>query len=163
MINVDNINKLYEELHKKKIEVSKPEQLKFKWFFNIFTRYMPWYNSYLEYFERVPLQLAFQQMKDKKSKEQMESYMVPNSKDNNIKGIKTIKVYGDFTKKDFDLLEKVFEDTSVEEESFTVDLEKNQRIIFVKEALYRVEVYTESEGSIYENRRLKVENVEVIN
>lgn len=93
----------------------------------------------------------------------MESYMIPNSKDNNIKGIKTIKVYGGFTKKDFDLLEKVFEDTSVEEESFTVDLEKNQRIIFVKEALYRVEVYTESEGSIYENRRLKVENVEVIN
>ncbi len=65
-LDVEDINHLYENTKAKGIDITKTEWLKFKWFFNILTRTMPWMNSYLPFFEVLPFQLGFQQMKDVK-------------------------------------------------------------------------------------------------
>ena len=50
MLDVANIDELYTLLRKKNIEITKPEHLKFKWFFNMLTRTMPWQNCYTNFF-----------------------------------------------------------------------------------------------------------------
>ena len=47
--------------------ISEPKYLQFKWGFGLFTRTMPWRNSYFTFFEGIPLQIGLQQMKDEKS------------------------------------------------------------------------------------------------
>ena len=64
MLDVDNINEVYENFKSKNISITNPEYLKFKWLFNLLTRTMPWQNSYIKFFEGIPLQIGFQQMKD---------------------------------------------------------------------------------------------------
>ncbi|WP_176698691.1 hypothetical protein [Romboutsia hominis] len=92
MLDVVNIDEVYNLLNKKSIEITKPEHLKFKWFFNMLTRTMPWQNSYINFFEGVPLQIGFQQMNDEKSRKFMNEYMIPNSRDNDIIGISEVIV-----------------------------------------------------------------------
>ncbi|WP_373208081.1 hypothetical protein [Clostridium paraputrificum] len=79
MLDVDNINEVYENFKSKNISITNPEYLKFKWLFNLLTRTMPWQNSYIKFFEGIPLQIGFQQMKDDEARNFMKQYMVPNS------------------------------------------------------------------------------------
>lgn len=79
MLDVDNINEVYENFNSKNISITNPEYLKFKWLFNLLTRTMPWQNSYIKFFEGIPLQIGFQQMKDDEARNFMKQYMVPNS------------------------------------------------------------------------------------
>ena len=87
MLDVKNIDNLYKELNNNNICVSEPKTLEFKWMFNLLTRRMPWKNMYLDMFEGVPFQIGFQQMDNEKARSFMQQYMVPNSTDNQIKGI----------------------------------------------------------------------------
>ena len=84
MLDVDNINEVYENFKSKNISITNPEYLKFKWLFNLLTRTMPWQNSYIKFFEGIPLQIGFQQMKDDEARNFMKQYMVPNSYENGI-------------------------------------------------------------------------------
>ena len=59
------------------IQVSMPEPLKFKWFFKLLSKTMPWKNSYLPKFKVMPFQFFLQQLNDEKSKAFMQKYMVP--------------------------------------------------------------------------------------
>ena len=104
MLDVDNINEVYENFKSKNISITNPEYLKFKWLFNLLTRTMPWQNSYIKFFEGIPLQIGFQQMKDDEARNFMKQYMVPNSYENGISGIDKVIVKGALTSNDKDLL-----------------------------------------------------------
>lgn len=45
MLDTNSLDKIYDIFKNRSINITKPEYLKFKWFFNLFTRTMPWRNS----------------------------------------------------------------------------------------------------------------------
>lgn len=157
MIDTPNIDMLFNELSKKNISITKPKWLEFKWFFNLFTRRMPWKNAYIPFFQKVPFQIGFQQMKDEKSRDFMNSYMVPNSRDNGINGIKKIVIYGDFTDEDFQMLLKVFNTCTLQEDELSICLEKEQSIVFKKNKDFSVEIFTDSSNS----KNIDIENIKI--
>ena len=130
-IEVDDIEVAYQELIRQNIQVSTPEPLKFKWFFNLLSKTMPWKNSYLPKFEGMPFQFFLQQLNDEKSKAFMQQYMVPNSRDNEINGIKEVKIFGTLTEKDKNMIKALFQEYEIQDHLITVFLE-GQRISFVE-------------------------------
>lgn len=158
MLDVPDIEQLYNIVHDKNIKVTKPEWLEFRWFMNLLTRRMPWKNSYIPFFDKVPLQIGFQQMKDEKAREFMNQYMVPNSRDNGIEGIKHVIIKGDFTEQDFTIIGSIFnEKTKKENKKITIELDDEQRIDFIKYSNYEVEIYTKSN----EGRYITIENIKL--
>lgn len=163
MIDTDNLDKLCETLVKKDIKITSPTFLQFKWFFNLLTRTMPWRNSYLPFFEGIPLQIGFQQMKDNKAREFMEQYMVPNSRDNQINGIKNVIVRGPYTPKDLKLIKAVFSNYDEDEGNITMNFSTNQKLIFQNNECYGVEIITECKNKLYIDKTIQIENIMLYN
>lgn len=161
MLDVDDINFEYSRLQNKGVQITEPEFLKFKWFFKLLTRTMPWRNSYIDYFQGVPLQIGFQQMKDKKALKFMQSYMVPNSKENGITGINKIVINGDFTCDDYILIQKIFRNTNQEDDLMIVYLLDNQQLIFKKNESFFIEVFTNKDKEDLNKKKIQIENVHV--
>ena len=109
-LEVEDIDATYYKLLSQNINISSPEPLKFRWFFNLLNKTMPWRNSYLPEFEGVPFQFFLQQLNDEKSKNYMEQYMVPNSRDNDIEGISEVIIYGNLTENDKRIIYALFDD-----------------------------------------------------
>lgn len=163
MIDTDNLDKIYEALIRKDIKITPPVFLQFKWFFNLLTRTMPWRNSYLPFFEGIPLQIGFQQMKDNKAREFMEQYMVPNSRDNQIYGIKDVIVQGAYTENDFKLIKAVFSNYNEDERSITINFSTNQKLTFQNNESYGVEIITECKNKSYIDNTIQIENIRLSN
>ncbi len=163
MLDTKDLNNIYSLLKNKDINITIPEFLKFKWFFNLFTRTMPWRNSYIDFFEGVPLQIGFQEMKDDKSRKFMDEYMVPNSRENGILGIKKVLVKGPFTKNDIELLKKIFNDYIINTTSITITLDKNQTLVFKKEKEYKIDIFTQCNNENLKNNKIEIENVTIYN
>jgi hypothetical protein len=163
MIDVDNVDLEYQRIVNKGICITEPKYLQFKWFFNLFTRTMPWRNSYIDFFEGVPMQIGFQQMKDWKALDFMHKYMVPNSKDNGINGITKIIIKGDFVKADFDLIQKIFKITEPKNDTIFVTLSNNQQLFFKKSNSFSAEVYTYGNNKILYGSNIEIESVKVFN
>ena len=131
MLDVEMIDTIYDSLNEKNKPVTQPKWLEFKYFFKLLTRRMPWKNCYVPFFEGVPLQIGFQEMKDKKSKDFMNRYIVLNSRDNGIKAINKVIIKGQFTENDFELISIVFGDSAYKNEtSIKVELSSTQTIEF---------------------------------
>lgn len=158
MLDVENIELLYENFIKKGIEISQPNWLEFKWFFNLLTRRMPWKNTYLPFFENVPFQIGFQQLKDEKTREFMNQYAVPNSRDNGIVGISEIVISGEFSDSDFKLLQSIFDSMKSDDSEINILLNAKQKITFKKSNNYIVTVKTESNF----NTSTVIENIKII-
>ena len=159
MIDVDNINTIVQRLQKEGISISNPERIKIEFFFKLFSKTMPWQNSFLNFFEKIPLQIGFQQMDSEKIRKGFEKYMVPNSKENNISGITQIHIAGDFTISDFQMLKTVFEKTIDNENQLIVQLENSQEIIFEKAKDYSVKVTLKNDNSSFSRKTCKIENI----
>jgi len=159
MLDVEDIDTIYSLLKRNGIQVTPPEWLEFKWFLNLLTRRMPWRNSYISFFEGVPFQIGFQEMKDEKSRDFMNQYMVPNSRDNGIDGISKIIIKGQFTGSDFEMISSVFSGKIIykNEISIKVELCSSQLIEFVKDTFYQIDVYTASnKGSFIDIENIKI-------
>lgn len=163
MLDTDNINEVYSSIKEKNIKITTPEFLKFKWFFNIFTRTMPWKNSYIPFFEGVPIQIGFQQMKDDKSRNFMNQYMVPNSRDNNILGIKKVVIRGNFTSTDLYLINKIFNVNITNSIPLTIKLKDDQELIFERSNKYHVDIFTQCLNEEFNNKCISIENVTIYN
>lgn len=163
MIDVDNLDVEYQRILNKGIYITEPKYLQFKWFFNLLTKTMPWRNSYINFLKGVPMQIGFQQMKDKKSLDFMRGYMVPNSKDNGINGINKVVINGTFIKEDFELIQKIFEVVEKNDDAIVVALSNNQQLIFQKSNSFSVEVYTYGNNENLYGSKIKIENVQVFN
>lgn len=143
MLDVTDIDFVYRDLISKGLQVTKPRWLEFKWFFNILSRKMPWRNSYIPFFENLPFQIGFQEMKNDKSRELMNQYMVPNSRDNGINGIYRIVIKGDYSNKDFNTIMTVFGNKAHKEKKvIKIHLNDKQTIEFLKDVSYQVELFT---------------------
>lgn len=163
MIDVDNLDAEYKRILNKGINITEPKYLQFKWFFNLFTRTMPWRNSYINFFQGVPMQIGFQQMKDSKALDFMRQYMVPNSKDNGIDGINKIVIKGPFVKADYDLIHEVFQSSESREGATGVILSEGQEIIFQENDCFYVEVYTYGNNEKLSGSSIEIENIKIFN
>lgn len=159
MLDVDDLDKIYEEMID--TNITKPQYLQFKWGLGLFTKAMPWRNSYFPFFEGVPLQIGLQQMKDEKSVKFMRQYMVPNSRDNGINGIEKIKIKGPFTESDFELINTIFKIKEPFNNGIIIYLDKNQKLIFEKANAYEVNVTTSSSNA--KQSEVKIENILISN
>lgn len=156
MLDVNDIDNIYEEL---KHVLTEPEFLRFKWGFGLFTRTMPWRNSYFPFFEGVPFQIGLQQMKDEKSVDFMRQYMVPNSRSNGINGIEEIKIRGAFTESDFKLIHTIFKEHEPIDQGTIVYLNNDQKIYFEHADNYRVQVVTAPND--LNHSTVEIENIEI--
>ncbi|MGN7478271.1 VOC family protein [Solibacillus silvestris] len=161
MLDIDDLDCLSKKLKSKGISISDPECIEFKFFFNLISKTMPWYNSYLDFFQNVPMQIGFQQMKNAKMREKLEKFMVPNSIKNNIVGIKRIRINGPFTTSDFEMLAIVFEGCIVEENQIIIQLENEQFLSFVKEKDFEVQVELINKQSSTASKDCWIENTRI--
>lgn len=158
MLDVDDLDKVYKEMiNTNSISISEPKYLQFKWGLGLFTRTMPWRNSYFPFFEGIPLQIGLQQMKNEKSVEFMRKYMVPNAKDNGINGIKEIRIKGPFTESDFGLINTIFKTKESLDNGVIIYLENDQTLIFESADEYNVDVISSSSND--RNSEVKIESI----
>lgn len=161
-LEVEDIEATYQKLIRQNIQVSTPEPLTFKWFFNLLSKTMPWKNSHLPKFEGVPFQFFLQQLNDEKSKAFMQKYMVPNSRENNINGILEVKIYGLLTEQDKRILKALFKDCKIKDSTITVALGR-QLISFVESEKQSVEVLLDCENEEQSTKQLEIGNVVIKN
>ncbi len=103
-------------------------------------------------------------MKDQKSRDFMNQYMYPNSRDNGINKIQKIVVYGNLTENDIQMLSTVFEErTSIQKDSIVLSFDNSQEVLFIQSDEHFVEVYTTCTNSEYAGKNVEIENVNVIN
>lgn len=143
MLDMDDLDSIYQTLTQEKILMTEPEYLQFKWFLNLMTKTMPWRNSYLPFLEGIPMQIGFQQMKDEKSREFMTQYMVPNSRDQGVLGINHLIIYGRLTEQNRLFIQKLFADVALKKESIVIQLNANQTLTFQDDEDYKVELITD--------------------
>ena len=156
-LEVDDIEATYQKLIRQNIQVSTPEPLKFKWFFKLLSKTMPWKNSYLPKFEGMPFQFFLQQLNDEKSKAFMRKYMVPNSREKNINGILEVKIYGTLTEQDKNIIKALFQDYKIKDSTITVSLGR-QIISFVESKKHSVEVILDCENEENSTKQLEIGN-----
>lgn len=161
-LEVEDIEATYQNLIRQNIQVSKPEPLKFRWFFNLFSKSMPWKNSYISEFEGIPVQIFLQQLDDEKSKVYMQKYMVPNSKDKQINGILEVILYGTLTENDKKTIKALFQDYSEQEGKILITIGK-QLISFVESEHHSTEVILDCTNEVYSSQDVMIENVLIRN
>lgn len=162
-IDTNHINEEYNRLKKLNVEITVPEYLKFKWFFGLLTRTMPWQNAYLPFFKGAPFQLGFQQMKDEASKNWMQQYMIPNSKTHGIDKIVTINLYGDYTKTDKQLIFNIFPTAVQENNKIVVILPSEQKLFFIQDNIHHIEVFTRCLDEKLKGKEIKIHNLSIVN
>ncbi|MGM9987917.1 MAG: VOC family protein [Bacillaceae bacterium] len=161
-IEVEDIEETYQKLLHHQVHASAPEPLQFRWLFNLLTKRMPWRNCYLPEFEGVPFQFFLQQLDDEKSKQYMEQYMVPNSKENDINGISEVIIYGELTEEDKKIIYALFDDYEEKEDSLTIHL-GIQKIRFLKSNTYRVEVILQCDNETYAQKSISLHKLHIRN
>ena len=162
-LDTDNIAEEFERLSRLGISISKPEYLKFKWGFGLLTRTMPWQNAYLPFFEGVPFQLGFQQMKDEASRNWMQQYMIPNSKENGIDRITALNLCGNYTENDRTLICKVFPNAVLDEDKIIALLPSGQKLAFIQSETHSVEILTQCTNEKYKRKSTTIHNITVVN
>lgn len=160
-LEVEDIEATYQNLVRQNIQVTKPEPLQFKWFFNLLSKTMPWKNAYLPKLEGMPFQFFLQQMNDEKSKTYMQKYMIPNSREKSINGISEVKIFGTLTEQDKAIIQALFQDNKIQDSSITVSLGR-QTISFVESDKYAVEILLDCEKKGELTKQLEIGNNLVI-
>ncbi|WP_338539790.1 VOC family protein [Paenibacillus tundrae] len=161
-LEVENIDEVYQKLTDRQINVTFPEPLRFRWFFNLLNKTMPWRNSYLPTFKGVPFQFFLQQLNDEKSKSFMEQYMVPNSSENGIEGILEVTVYGRLEDEDRKIIYALFDDYEEQKGALNIAL-GNQTIRFIESSEHRVEVKLRCNNESYAGKKINIHNIQITN
>lgn len=160
-LDTNSMDALYTKL--KNVGMTKPEKLKYKFFFNLLSISPPWVNAYLPYLEGAPFQIGFQQLEDEKTKQAMQKKMKPNSRENKITGIKKIEIYGNYSRKDREFLYGLFTTTGdITKGALTWQLKDQQTISFINDTNYKVKVYVEKQNEQIAGGSTRIENVEII-
>lgn len=95
-------------------------------------------------------------MKDDRSRELMNQYMVPNSRERGINGIYQAIIKGEYSDNDFNVILTVFGDKAHKENNFVkVQLNETQSIEFIKEKEYHIDLFT----NISTNKSILIENL----
>ena len=140
MLDVSNLDKLVGDVQSKGIAISKPESITIDFLFKLISKTLPWRNSYLDFFQRVPMQIGFQQMNNEKTRAALQKRMVPNATENNITGIQRIHITGRFSVSDFNMLKNIFEQVIENEDKLVIALDHSQQLVFEKAMQFNVKV-----------------------
>lgn len=161
-LEVDDIEATFQSLISQGINVTAPEPLKFRWFFNLLSKSMPWKNSYLPEFEGVSFQFFLQQLDNEKVKSYMQKHMVPNGKEKNINGISEVKIYGTLTEKDKSIIKALFQDYDIQDGTITISI-GSQAISFLESEQESIEVLLDCNNGKYSAISVEIENVLIKN
>lgn len=161
-LEVEDIDAVYSRLRDQQIAVTPPEPLSYRWFFKRLTKTMPWRNAYLPAFTGVPFQFFLQQLNDEKSRQYMEQYMVPNSRDNRIEGISEVIIYGELHKADKELIHALFDDCQQQAEALLITLGE-QKIRFIPSSSYQVEVVLQCSNPQFAQQKVDLGNLLIRN
>jgi len=161
-LEVDDIEATYQNLISQGINVTAPETLKFRWFFNLFSKLMPWKNSYLPEFEGVSFQFFLQQLDNEKVKSYMQKYMVPNGKEKNINGISEVKIFGTLTEGDKSIIKALFQDYDMQGGTISISL-GSKTISFVEAEKESIEVLLDCNNEEFSTMSVQIENVIIKN
>jgi hypothetical protein len=101
-------------------------------------------------------------MNDQKSREYMEKYMYPNSVEEGVEGIIAVKLYGEVTIEDRNIIGSLFSDVTNGEKEIIIRL-KNQAIHLIQSNEHFIEIILDCQNEAYRGKKLKIENVALIN
>lgn len=158
MLDVSDIQAIYDDMITAEVALSTPEPLTFKLFFNLLTMKLPWKNAYFNFFEGIPLQIGLQQMNSEKAYQRMKKRMIPNATDNKITGITEMQIKGNFSANDYRMIEKIFKCRENHDGTMTALLSSGQTIKFEKADAYSVEMMATSNQSSFTGKQLQIEN-----
>lgn len=98
-------------------------------------------------------------MKDEKSRDFMNQYMFPNSRDKGIERISKVIIKGEYTHNDFDMLKNVFGNFIKNEDRrlISIELPTKQIIEFTLDKTYHIDLYTNSTTGKF----VEIENVKI--
>ncbi|WP_397538893.1 hypothetical protein [Rummeliibacillus pycnus] len=91
----------------------------------------------------------------------MEQYMVPNSRENDIKGIVEVIIYGELLKEDKKILFALFNDYEEKEDSIIIYL-GTQIIRFINSNTYNVEIILDCCNQEFSNSKLEFNNISIL-
>ena len=164
VFDVDDINGEYKRIKSNGIKITEPENLSFKWFFKLFTRVMPWKNSYVDYIPGTDIQIVFQQMDNEKARSFMSQYMVPNSRENGIDSIYEGELKGRFNTESVTYIERIFEKTKKTKDGIEVLLDNGKSFRFTdSDQEYELLLKAGCNNEKFINECLKIENIMVLN
>lgn len=159
MLEVDDIDAIYERITLRGLPITKPEYLKLRW--GPFSASMPWRNSFFPFLQGEPFQIGLQQMKSQRAADRLRRDMKPNSRDNGIMGLREITVRGSFTQMDFQLLAALFRDGEQSWTQYTAPLSGGGQATFQRSEESAVEVTAVTSLSLCVGKQFQVENVRV--
>lgn len=82
--------------------------------------------------------------------------MTPNSSKSDITGVKEIKIYGTFTKQDFEVLTQIFDTSYISEGEFSAEIYDNQTLTFITSETSKVEIQLEVRGKVFKGKEINI-------
>lgn len=160
----DELDKIREGLLNRGIKVSEPERISFRWFFGLLKKTMPWRSIFTEPIPGTDLQICYGEMDNQQMMEKMKQYMVPNANTNGINGIKEAIVKINANPQVINYIKKLFPE--IEEKNNTLEYTmETTKLSFqlLEEQELEIQLKAMTSNTALENRKFKIENVEVIN
>lgn len=160
----DSLDEIWEELLNKKIEVSEPERISFKWFFGLFKKTMPWRSIFTPPIPGTDIQICFGELDSEEMMEKMKEYMVPNSKENGIEGIREANLKGKFNQDGIDYIKKIFPQALVVDNKIVYDMGETRLSFEMDEDEdIKLELKSLTTNKELQGKGFEIENVQVIN
>ncbi|WP_320130612.1 VOC family protein [uncultured Sphaerochaeta sp.] len=163
LFETSDIESEYARLSTLNVPVTRPEPMKIKKFLGMFSRTLPWRNSFVFRFSGVPLQIGFIEYKNAKAHNILRKRRMPNSRIHSVEGIEDISIKGSFSDGDLWILTQVFPDARDTSEGLVVTLEGNQHLVCEKGPDYLVSVRTDCTEGQWRGKEVVIENVTVKN
>lgn len=162
-IDVDNVERVYEILKSRGVEVTDPERISIKYCFGLLKKNMPWRYVFSKEIPGTNLQIFFQQYDSPKVVEKFKPYMVPNTEENGIRGIEQATVKYNFSNKAIEYINKLFPNAKSEGNRTVIDMD-DCKLVFEKEKNIdlKVQLNAVCENNAYRNNKIEIENLEII-
>lgn len=159
MLETGDISEIERKAAEWNLKNAKQERISYR-IFRFLKVNCPWVNLYLPPFGDMPFQIGFQQYDDPNYLSKVEKRMQPNSRQNNINGLNEIVIYGQWSPKDFEMLDFIFAGYVTEktgsERKLQFSSSQSIRCILAEELAFSV--YAESENRSSEEF-VQIENV----
>ncbi len=160
----DELDKIREGLLNRGVKVSEPERISFRWFFGLLKKSMPWRSIYTDPIPGTDLQICYGEMDNPKMIEKMKQYMVPNADTNEIVGIKEAVVKINSNSEAINYIKKLFPEIKENNNILEYEMDTTKLTFqLLEEQKVEVQLKATTNNSDLEEKKFKIENIEVIN
>jgi len=161
----DELDNIRESLIDRGIQVSEPQRISFRWFFGLLEKKMPWRSLFTPPIPGTSLQICFAALDSPQLMERVRQYMVPNSSDHGIVGIKEAIIANNFSEEALNYLKKLFPDSKQQGSYLVYDMGFT-RLFFEswrETTPLSIELRAATTNQTYANKDFQIENVKVTN